>query len=163
MRYVGLDAYWGQFGRHVHRRPDELSHRRKAVRSASRWIRTPGGLGSNGRTVKREFVIIRSVDVDQDPPHRLGRGSIEVAPTVPGGRGASDEAQVRLVDQGRGLERVVGALGRHPLGRGRPKLLVHDGKEIRGGLSVAAPGAVHEVGDVGESAIGFPHASRSPG
>ena len=49
--------------------------------------------------------------VDQDAAHRLGRGGEEVAPAVPVlGLVHVDQPEIRLVDQGRGLERLAGLL-----------------------------------------------------
>ena len=49
--------------------------------------------------------------LDEDAAHGLGRRGEEVAPAVPAAAGvAVDQAQVSLVDQGRGLEHLPGLL-----------------------------------------------------
>ena len=49
--------------------------------------------------------------LDEDAAHGLGRGGEEVAAAVPVlRRVAADQPEVRLVDQGRGLERLPGLL-----------------------------------------------------
>ena len=56
--------------------------------------------------------------LDQDAAHGLGGRGEEVAPAVPGlAFLLADQAQVDLVDQGGGLERVAGTLMREPGGR----------------------------------------------
>jgi hypothetical protein len=55
--------------------------------------------------------------VDEDAAHGLGRGGEEVPPAVPArGVARAYEAQVGLVDQGRGLEGLPGRLAGEPLG-----------------------------------------------
>jgi hypothetical protein len=48
--------------------------------------------------------------VDEDAPHHLGRHSEEVRAILPIGVSLIDESEVRLVDQGRRLQDVPGAL-----------------------------------------------------
>jgi hypothetical protein len=55
--------------------------------------------------------------LDQDAPHSLGGRSEEVAAVLPAGIPLSHQPEVRLVNQGRGLERLTGLLLRHPLRR----------------------------------------------
>ena len=53
--------------------------------------------------------------LDEDSPHRLGRGGEEVAAAVQGdARVGHDQTQVRLVNQGRGLESLSRRLGGEP-------------------------------------------------
>jgi hypothetical protein len=62
--------------------------------------------------------------VEQDAPHRFSRCGEEVASALPAGVPLPDQPQVRLVDQGRGLERLPGLLLGHPLGSQLAQLLV---------------------------------------
>ena len=62
--------------------------------------------------------------VDQNPPHRFGRGGEEVAAAVE--VLVADQPQVRLVDQGGGVEGVPGVLRGHPRGRELPQLVVDE-------------------------------------
>jgi hypothetical protein len=69
----------------------------------------------------------------QDPPHRLGRCGKEMAATVPLLRlGTVHEAQIRLMDQGCGLESLAGAFARHFLRRQAPQLIVHQRQQLLG-------------------------------
>ena len=62
--------------------------------------------------------------LDQDAPHRLGRRGEEVAAAVK--LLIADESQVRLVDEGGGVEGVARRLGRHPR-RGQPaESVIHE-------------------------------------
>jgi hypothetical protein len=62
--------------------------------------------------------------IDQDAAHRSGRGSQEVIPGLE--RLVPDEPQVRLANQGGGVEGVPGGLGRHPRGGELPQFVVHE-------------------------------------
>jgi hypothetical protein len=56
--------------------------------------------------------------VDEDPPHSLGGGGEEVAAGVPPAAvRRADQPQVRLVDQGGGIQRVIRDPGGHAGGR----------------------------------------------
>ena len=69
--------------------------------------------------------------LDQDAAHRLGRGGEEVAAAVPAAAAVDvDEPQVRLVDQGRGLERLPRLLARQPLGGQLPQLVVDQRQQL---------------------------------
>jgi hypothetical protein len=77
--------------------------------------------------------------LDEDATHGLGRRGEEVAPAVPARVGRADQAEVRLVDQGGGLQRLPGPLPGQPRG-GEPAQLVVDEREQRvGGPGVAVP------------------------
>ena len=52
-------------------------------------------------------------------------------------RGPTDESQVGLVDQRRGLERLAWLLLRHPLGRQLAQLVVNQRQQFGGGPGVA--------------------------
>ncbi len=87
--------------------------------------------------------------VDQDPLHGDGRGAEEAA-AVGERRGA--QAEERLVDQRRGVERVPSALARQP-GGGQPlQLLVDRREEAAGRLGGPGPaGPAHGFGAPGAS------------
>jgi hypothetical protein len=74
----------------------------------------------------------------ENPPHGLGRGGEEVAAAVPMlGLLRIHQPNVRLVDQGRGLERLAGLLLRHLLGSQFPQLVVDQRQKLFGGRGVA--------------------------
>ena len=60
------------------------------------------------------------------------------------------------MDQGGGLQRLVGGFGRHPCGGELPQLVVHERQQVGRGLAVAGRG-VEEAHHVGHSAdiIGY--------
>ena len=76
--------------------------------------------------------------LDEDPPHRLGRGREEMAAVLPAlvVRGA-DQAQVGLVNQRRRLERLAGVFSCQLLRRQLAKLLVDQGQQLAGSRGVA--------------------------
>jgi hypothetical protein len=73
--------------------------------------------------------------IDQDRAHRRGRHGEELAPALPLDR-LVDEFQVRLVHQGRGLERVPGLLIAEDPRRERAQLVVHDRKKVGRGKTL---------------------------
>ena len=76
---------------------------------------------------------------DQDAAHGLGRGGEEVAAAIPGRWRLSvrHQAQVRLVDQGRGLKRLSRLFLSQPLGRQLAELVVDQRQQLLGGRRVA--------------------------
>ena len=85
--------------------------------------------------------------VDENAAHGLGGGGEEVAAAVPVPLFPwADQAQVRLVDQGRRLQRLAGLLTCHPLGREPAQLVVHQRQELRRGTSIALPDGVQDAG-----------------
>ena len=87
--------------------------------------------------------------LDQDAPHGLGRRGEEMAAAVPIARASrSDQPQVRLVDQGGGLERLPGLLLRQPLGGQLAQLVVDQRQELLGGLGVALLDRREDASDV---------------
>src|SRR6185295_18998455 len=75
--------------------------------------------------------------LDEDAAHGLGGRAEEVTAAVPGLVPVlSDESQVRLVDQGRGLQRVVRGLGRHASGGELPQLVLDEWEELLGRVGV---------------------------
>src|SRR4051794_27062111 len=92
--------------------------------------------------------------VDQDDAHGLrGRGE---EMTATGELAIADEPQVRLMDQGRGVERLARLLVRQPLGGQLAQLIVDQGQELLGDLRVAGLDGREDAGDV-------VHGRRSPG
>ena len=70
--------------------------------------------------------------------HGLGGGGEEVPPAVPArGVARAYEAQVGLVDQGRGLEGLPGPLLGQLLGRQPAQLVIDQRQELLGGAPVA--------------------------
>ena len=75
---------------------------------------------------------------DEDATHRLGGSGEEVAAVVPALRPIHiHQAEVSLVNQSRGLERLAGLLLGQPLRRQLPQLVVDQRQELLGGLWVA--------------------------
>ena len=68
---------------------------------------------------------------------------------VPGAlRVVADQAQVRLMDQGRGIERLPRRLARQPLGREPPQLVVNLRQELARGLAVAPSEGIHDLREI---------------
>src|SRR5262249_41221453 len=89
--------------------------------------------------------------LDEDAAHRLGRRGEEVTTAVPALDLVSiNQPEVRLVDQGRGLERLSRPLLGHLLGRQLAEFVVHQRQELRGGVRVA-------LFDGGQDAGNFAH------
>ena len=85
--------------------------------------------------------------IDEDPPHRFGRGGEKMPAAVPHLHlGRVDEAQVRLVHEGRRLERLVGPLLADLAGGERAQLLVHQRQQVRRRAGVARPRLVKQRG-----------------
>src|SRR5262249_58655145 len=87
--------------------------------------------------------------LDQNAAHRLrGRGE-EMTPAIPVlWLIAADQPKVRLVNQGRGLERLARPLGGQP-GRGQlTQLVVDEREQLFGRTRVASLDGGQDVGDV---------------
>jgi len=90
--------------------------------NACQWLepeRSPPSFGA----------LLVACAIEENPPHRLGRGGKEMAPTVPVlDFGHVDQPELHLVDQGRGLECLarlfLGQLGRRQL----PQLVIDQGQ-----------------------------------
>src|SRR5262249_21266221 len=63
-----------------------------------------------------------------------------------------DQAKVRLVDQGRGLERLPGLLARQARGGELAQLVVDEREQLGGGAGVAGLDGGEDFGDVGHAA-----------
>jgi hypothetical protein len=61
----------------------------------------------------------------------------------------ADQPQVRLVDEGRGLERLAGGFGRHPRGGELAQLVVHERQQVGLGPAVAGRGRIEAAGHIG--------------
>ena len=94
----------------------------RSAANRSRLRPGPAGLSSAGARILEQAVEVDALQFaavpyavlaagvfDENPPHRLGRRGKEVAAAVPvlRLRFASNQPQIRLVDQGRGLERLA--------------------------------------------------------
>ena len=64
--------------------------------------------------------VLRAGVVDKDAAHELGGDAEEVGAALPGYAGLVDELHVCFVDEGGGLEGVVGALPAHVIGGDLP-------------------------------------------
>ena len=62
---------------------------------------------------------------------------------------AADQPEVRLVDEGGGLERLARLLPGQPGGGQLAQLVVDEGQQVGRGLRVAGRGGIEELGDVG--------------
>jgi hypothetical protein len=90
--------------------------------------------------------------LDEDPPHGFGGGGKEMAPPVPAWLiAAADKAQVRFMDEGRGLEGLTGRLVRQPVGRQVPQLLINEREQAGGSLLVTGRCSINETTHVGHS------------
>jgi hypothetical protein len=88
-----------------------------------------------------------SGSVEDDSPHGLGGRGVEVASTVPVAAGVrTDEPEISLVDQGRGLERLTGVFEGQPTRGQASKLVVDQRQEIAGGLPIAQADGIEDSG-----------------
>src|SRR5262245_13134950 len=91
--------------------------------------------------------------LDEDAAHGLGRGSEEVTAAVPVlGLFDVHQPQVRLVDQGGGLEGLVRLLLSQPLGRQPAQFVVDQRQEFRGGGGVALLDGGQDARDIRHAA-----------
>src|SRR5262249_41315679 len=87
--------------------------------------------------------------VDEDAAHGLGGGREEVTAAVPVlGLFDVHQPQVRLVDQGGGLEGLARLLLGQPLGREPAQFVVDQRQELRGGGRIALLDGRQDTGDV---------------
>ena len=75
--------------------------------------------------------------VHQNTAHRIGCGPKEVVSVVEIGEVLSQQADIGLVHQGRGLERVTGLFTGELLSGQQTQLLIHQRKQLIGGLLIA--------------------------
>jgi hypothetical protein len=77
--------------------------------------------------------------IDQDVPHRFGSSGEKVTAIVPGMISIANHLQIRLVNQGRRLQRLVRRLQGH-FGCSQPtQFFIHEWQQFLGGFRVAAP------------------------
>ena len=87
--------------------------------------------------------------VDQNPPHRLGRGSEEVSPTVPAlGAFCVYQPQVGFVHQRRRLQRLTGLLLGQLLRCQLAQLVINEWQELFRGVRVALLDGGQDVSDI---------------
>jgi len=87
--------------------------------------------------------------VDEDVPHGLGTGGVEVVAALPGALDIpADEAEVGIVDEGGGLERLARRLVGQALGGELPQLVVDERQELAGGAGVAMREGVQDLRDL---------------
>ncbi len=87
----------------------------------------------DGRFVQRDLnriaaafeLVPRAGDVHQDAPHQLRGHGEEVRAVLPPHAARIDQAQIGLVDERRGLQRVAGTLSRHVAMREPVEFVVH--------------------------------------
>jgi hypothetical protein len=84
--------------------------------------------------------------LDENPPHGLGRCGEEVPSAIK--LLIAHQAQIGLVDQGRGVKRVAGAFVGHMPGREPAKLVVDQRQQLRRGARVAVLDSAEEAGDL---------------
>jgi hypothetical protein len=88
--------------------------------------------------------------LDLDAPHRLGGGSEEVAPAVPGlSVAAADQAQIGFVNKCGGIERLAGLFLGHLVGREPAQLVIDQRQELLGGVRVALVDGGKDPSDIG--------------
>ena len=87
--------------------------------------------------------------VDEDAAHRFGRRGEEVSAAVPVlGLFDINQPEVRLVDQGGGLQGLAGVLQGQPLGGQPAQLVVDERQELLRGVRVALLDGVQDARDV---------------
>jgi hypothetical protein len=100
--------------------------------------------------------------IDQDPAHGLGRDGEEVPAILPEHPVLIDQAEEGLVHQGRGLERVIGALAAKLAGGDRAQLRVDERHQlVESCVASRAPG-IQEAGDLTRLATAHHGSARSP-
>ncbi len=89
--------------------------------------------------------------IEKNPPHRFSRRRKEMAPTVPAlNFGRVDQPEIRVVDQGGGLERLPGLLLRQPEGGQLAQLVVDQRQELLGGARVALLDRRQDAGNIAQ-------------
>lgn len=93
--------------------------------------------------------------IDQNASHRFGRGREEMPAAIE--LLVADQPEVRLMDEGRGLNRLIRGFVRHPCGRELSQLVVDERKQFGGRLAVAGRSSVEKSGRIGhdESLLDF--------
>jgi len=118
---------------------------------------TSGSAGRSGKSTRWRSppcfcVRLRAGGVDEDAAHGLGGGGEEVPAAVPAEPvGGADQPEVRLVNQGGGLECLVGGLGGHACGGELSQFVVDEREQLRGGVAVAGRRRVEQASHIGHS------------
>jgi len=87
--------------------------------------------------------------VQQNPPHRLGRGGKEVAPAVPILRlFAADQPQVRFVHQGGRLQRLAQLLSSQPIAGELAQFVIHEREQLAGSRRITGFNLMQDLRDV---------------
>src|SRR5262249_8389767 len=87
--------------------------------------------------------------LDEDTTHGLGRSGKEVAAALPVALlGVANKAEIRLVNEGRGLEGVPGRLVGQAMAGQLPQLVVNERQELAGGTRVAACDGAQDLRDL---------------
>jgi hypothetical protein len=60
------------------------------------------------------------------------------------------------VDEGGGLERVIGRLQGHPRRRQLPQLVIHERQQLRNGTAVSGRGGVQQERHLGHAGLFYP-------
>ena len=89
--------------------------------------------------------------INQDMAHGFGGGAEEMPPVFPSLFFIAQQAQVRLVDQGRGLQRLARRLERHLMRRQFSEFFVHEGEQLVGSLGIAAFKRLQDASDFGHA------------
>src|SRR5262249_13380457 len=92
--------------------------------------------------------------LDQDAAHGLGTGSEEVTAVLPVGLCVTaKQAQVGLVDEGGGVQRLSRRFVSQPVGGQPAQVVVDQGQELRRGVRVAGRDGVEKRSEVAHRAI----------
>ena len=86
--------------------------------------------------------------IDQDAPHRLRGNAKEMRAVLPSHRPLVDELQKSLVDEGRGLQRVVGTFFSQVAGRELPQLAMNLRHQAVEGLFLPVAPFLEQFGDI---------------
>src|SRR5262249_14728395 len=98
----------------------------------------------------------------QDLAYGLGRDGVEMLASEPVPLGRPGDLDVRLMDEGRGLERVRGPGGAEEARRQAAQLVVHERQQLVQRPGVPGVGLLQEQGDL-RVGIASLHGTLSPG
>jgi hypothetical protein len=86
--------------------------------------------------------------IDQNAPHRLRCGAVEVHPVIEAPAPGVHQTQERFVYQRRGLKRVTTPLTRHEMVGELAQLGVYQRHQLRERLSITVAPPIEQTGDV---------------
>jgi hypothetical protein len=93
--------------------------------------------------------VLAAGGFDQDAAHRLGGGGEEMSAAVPTpGVAPSDQPKVCLMNEGGGLERVVGRLAGHSRGGELAQLVVDEREQVSGGPAISGRRGIEKTGHI---------------